>query len=90
MEVFLGKACCTGSWGFILTMLTRMSGHAAGYELCHQVIGANEHCSRPLGLILGRSGITITASYAIKQSARLLKVRKLEILFSPFFLFFYF
>lgn len=50
--------------------------HAAGYELCHQVSTAS-HFWRGVAAEYYRSGITITAGYAIRQSSRLLKVLKL-------------
>ena len=53
--------------------LMKVIGDAASYELCYTV---NICRSRTEDQCLpdGRSGITITASYAIRQSSRLLKV----------------
>lgn len=54
--------------------MTQVSGYPAGYELCHQVlIMTNPECLS-CRWPWCRSGVTITASYALKQSARLLKV----------------
>ena len=71
MDIFLGKAGCPLRRAE--TVLTRMAGHAAGDELCNTV-NRKFGRRRRSGLILHRSGITITASFAIKQSARLLRV----------------
>ena len=53
--------------------LMKVIGDAASYELCYKV---NKCRSRTEDQCLPycRSGITITASYAIRQSSRLLKV----------------
>lgn len=77
MEVFLSRVRLI--YRFVLfcgLMHPELWGiaHPAGNELCHSVSrAATEHFEQELTLN-SSSGIAITASYAIRQSARLLKV----------------
>lgn len=54
-------------------MLILLPDHPAGHELCHQV-SDSEVLNFCMGLMIFRSGIAITSSYAIRQCSRLLEV----------------
>lgn len=73
MDIFLGKVAFQHPELMAENLNEKTSGDATGYELCHKACLALAGLFKFI-LTFCRSGVTITAGYAIKQSARLLKV----------------